>query len=129
MKKNRIKFLIVLVISIILLYPFYKLFKEPGGIETKKIYSAYSAKDLLLKVEKNDTFWSTKIVKINGLITAIGKKGITLDNKIYCQFNESLNIKQLQTNTTITLKGRIIGYDDLLEELKLDQCIKIKPSL
>lgn len=129
MKKNRIKFLIVLVISIILLFPFYKLFKEPEGIETKKIYSTYSAKNLLLKVEKNDTFWNAKIVEINGTITAIGKKGITLDGKIYCQFKEGLNTKNLQPNTTITLKGRIIGYDDLLEELKLDQCIKIKPSL
>ena len=26
----------------------------------------------------------------------------------------------------ITLKGRIVGYDDIMEEIKLDQCIVIK---
>lgn len=129
MKKNRIKFLILLVICIGLIYAFYSLVKEPEGIETKKVHNSSSAKDLLLEVEKNDSLWNAKIVEINGTITAIGKKGITLDGKIYCQFKEGLNTKKLQPNTTITLKGRIIGYDDLLEELKLDQCIKIKPTL
>lgn len=129
MKKNRIKFLIVLVISIVLIHTFYSLVKAPEGIETKKVNSSSSAKDLLVKVEKNDSLWNAKIVEIHGTITAIDKKGITLDSKIYCQFKEGSNTKKLQPNTTIILKGRIIGYDDLLEELKLDQCIKIKPTL
>ena len=29
-------------------------------------------------------------------------------------------------NNDVTIKGRCIGYDDLLEELKMDQCIIIK---
>ena len=32
-------------------------------------------------------------------------------------------LKKINPTNDISLKGRIIGYDDLLEELKLDQCI------
>jgi hypothetical protein len=28
----------------------------------------------------------------------------------------------LKVNDSVTVKGRCIGFDDLLEEIKLDQC-------
>jgi hypothetical protein len=31
-------------------------------------------------------------------------------------------LSKLKVNDTIVVKGRCIGYDDLLEEIKLDQC-------
>jgi hypothetical protein len=33
------------------------------------------------------------------------------------------DLQKINPSNNISLKGRIIGYDDLLEELKLDQCI------
>ena len=45
-----------------------------------------------------------------------------IDNSIIC------NLKELDPSITkdqvITLKGRVVGYDDLMGELKLDQCFK-----
>lgn len=33
---------------------------------------------------------------------------------------------ELKANNPISVKGRCIGYDDLLEEIKLDQCSIVK---
>jgi len=45
-----------------------------------------------------------------------------LDHSIIC------NLKELDTtlkeNQTIIVKGRLVGFDDLLGEIKLDQCFK-----
>ena len=57
---------------------------------------------------------------MSGIVTAIGSKSVTISNKIYCQF-ETLN-SDLKVNDSIAVKGRCIGFDDLLEEIKLDQC-------
>ena len=37
----------------------------------------------------------------------------TLHDAIFCQFKE--NISSLKLNKTTAIKGRVIGYDDLLE--------------
>ena len=128
-KKHKIIILLLLIISITCYVGFTCLMKAPEKIETKAVFFSSSAKDLLFNVQKNDTVWSSKIVQLKGVITAIGSKGITLENQIYCQLKEEQDVANFKLNTLISLKGRIIGYDDVLEELKLDQCIKIIPTL
>ena len=61
---------------------------------------------------------------VSGLVTAIDSKSLTIENKVYAQF-ETLN-SDLNVNDSVTVKGRCIGFDDLLEEIKLDQCSIIK---
>jgi hypothetical protein len=34
--------------------------------------------------------------------------------------------EQVMLNSQVKIKGRVTGYDDLLEELKLDQCLIVK---
>ena len=64
-----------------------------------------------------------KAIEITGKVTAVENSLVTLNGKISCllQTNEKVDL-----NTSIVIKGRVTGYDDLLEELKLDQCIIIK---
>ena len=67
--------------------------------------------------------WQDKIVVVSGEVTNIDEKGIMLSSKIYCQLKQVTDLQKINPSNNISLKGRIIGYDDLLEELKLDQCI------
>jgi hypothetical protein len=64
-----------------------------------------------------------KAIAIEGTITAVNGKEIILDNTIVCQCND---ITSCQKDQKIMIKGRVVGYDDLLGELKLDQCFTIK---
>ena len=62
-----------------------------------------------------------KTIVISGEITEINSNFITLENSIFCQFENSIP-KSIKKNTPVFLKGRYIGFDDLLGEIKLDQC-------
>jgi tRNA_anti-like len=61
-----------------------------------------------------------KAVAVSGTITSVKDKEVILDNSIICTMKNTN--PSLSKNQKITLKGRVVGYDDLMSELKLDQC-------
>ena len=73
-------------------------------------------------VETANKKYLEKAIAIKGTITKITGTEVIIDNSIIC------NLKELDPSITkdqvITLKGRVVGYDDLMGELKLDQCFK-----
>ncbi len=73
-------------------------------------------------IEVSNKKYLEKAIAIKGTITKITGKEVIIDNSIIC------NLKDLdgtiQENQVITIKGRVVGYDDLMGELKLDQCFK-----
>ncbi|WP_269235112.1 OB-fold protein [Flavobacterium flavigenum] len=71
-------------------------------------------------IEKSNTKYLEKAIAVKGIVSKISPKQIIIDHTIVCDLKESdSSIKQGQP---LTLKGRVVGYDDLMGELKLDQC-------
>jgi len=101
---------------------FYAM-QPPAKIESKKVDFTGSSDSFLSEVQKDFAVWQDKVVLLTGTVTTADENGIILSNQIYCQFREDVDKTAIQSNQEIKLKGRVIGYDDLLEELKLDQCI------
>jgi hypothetical protein len=97
--------------------------QPPTIIENKKIDFTGSSDELLLRITDHTEEWQDKIVVVSGEVTSSDDKGIMLSRKIYCQLKQVTDLQKINPSNNISLKGRIIGYDDLLEELKLDQCI------
>ncbi len=97
--------------------------RPPAKIESKAVDFTGNSDDFMVKIKENASAWENKVVALTGEITGKDDKGITLSNQIYCQFRDDVDFSLLEEGATLTLKGRVIGYDDLLEELKLDQCI------
>lgn len=62
-----------------------------------------------------------KTVEVSGLISDINPNDITIDDTVFCQFSEGVETTK-DKDSNIKIKGRVIGYDDLLEQVKLDQC-------
>lgn len=62
---------------------------------------------------------------VRGSITEIEPEALILNNRVYITFNQSTN-KSFDLGTIVDVKGRCIGYDELLEWVKLDQAIVIK---
>jgi len=61
-----------------------------------------------------------KPVAISGTVTSVNGNEVIVDEVINCNFlTADSSIKKDQK---VVVKGRVIGYDDLLGELKLDQC-------
>jgi len=63
-------------------------------------------------------------ITVSGVITSFNTENIMINNKIFCKFDNIVN--KININDSIVVKGRCIGYDELLEEIKLDQCSIVK---
>ena len=122
LKKSKPYILVFLVLAIIGGIVLYKYMYKPHE-KTEEIESSFLGKstDFIKKVEVDYAPWYTKTVELTGSITAIVDNGFILDDFMYCQLREPN--KGLTKNQMVTVKGTIIGYDELLNELKLNQCI------
>jgi hypothetical protein len=101
------------------------LYQNHRNIQLEKAEVIVSAEGLIDFFKKNESEKVlNKILEINGLLTEIDSKSVTIDNKVQCSFN--FEIKDFKINQNITVKGRCIGYDELFEIVKIDQSSIIK---
>lgn len=106
-------------------------YKDHRNIATEK--SDFEITVLKLRTEflENDSIannkYQDKTIEVVGEITSVDRetKGIVLDQKLYGTFNEALP-DDLVVGKLVKIKGRFIGFDDLLEEFKLDQITLVK---
>ncbi len=122
------KLLIILIIIIVIIFAVYKYaFRAPENISKADIDVTINAVELVMEFSDNlsisETKYFEKIIVVNGLITEIESEGITLNEGIFCKLN---NVIDLKAGDKIKVKGLYIGYDDLFEVIKLDQCTIIE---
>lgn len=129
MKKN--KFLLVFLLVAVLGYVLYSyVYKGHRDIASEKgsfLVTANSIHDEFKANEKKATQkYLDKTIDVYGKISNVdvSENAIILDEKLFAVFKEKLpsNLKEV---SNVKIKGRFIGYDDLLEELKMDQCVLI----
>ena len=120
LKKN--KFIVFLLAICCFGYVSYTyLMKPPTGIQSKQVAFTGTTTAFITKFQENATDWLNRVVVLEGVVTSKDENGITLNNQVYCQFSSKQKIVVAQQ--TLKIKCCFIGYDDLLNELKLDQCI------
>lgn len=87
-------------------------------VTVQEIFSAFTTNDSLANAKYLD-----KTVALRGKISNIDfdNKIITVDEKLSARFNEKLP-QNIKSQDSINLKGRVVGFDDLLEEIQMDQC-------
>jgi len=71
-------------------------------------------------VAKATLKYSDKAIVISGKVTAVSDSTVTIDNTIICNFK--IPDASIKNEQSISVKGRLVGFDDLMGELKLDQC-------
>lgn len=74
-------------------------------------------------LESSNKKYLEKPIAISGKVTAVTGTEITLDNTVICSLKKQE--ESIKNNQSISLKGRVVGYDDLMEEVKIDQCFII----
>jgi hypothetical protein len=123
MKKRYIA-IILLIVTLVITY-FY-VHKEHRKIEEETavfiITSEQIDRDFIQNSLNAEAKYLNQTIEISGLVSEVNHNNITLDGQIFCQFNNNIE-NPPGINSEIKIKGRFIGYDDLLEEIKLDQCI------
>lgn len=127
MKRKRIAFVIVALLLLVSsgIYFYYGfLFKEARNIESEMPDLSIATTKLLYDYNSNpkkaDSLYLNKTIEITGKVTKETDSVVILDNAVFCLFTQKIKGKLI--NNEITVKGKCIGYDELFEEVKLDQC-------
>ncbi|WP_191858305.1 OB-fold protein [Hanstruepera ponticola] len=117
-----------IIISILILlgvFGYNYLYQDHRDIQTEKSIYKVSSQNLIEEFQINsddsESKYLDKTITVFGYISHVDVHSVVIDNVVFCQFEERLNPKLKESNN-ITIKGRFLGYDDLLEEIKLDQC-------
>ena len=68
------------------------------------------------------------VVVLKARVTSVRLGGVQLEKVVSIQYNENenLNFENINVGDILVIKGGYLGYDDLLEEYKLINCIILK---
>jgi uncharacterized membrane protein len=122
MKKKLLigSFLIVLAIIAIVMYiykPHRNIQEETAThqIEAKTLYESFTSDEQTANQKFLD-----QVIEIKGKVTALDKenKSIVLDNHVNASGIKTINVS---LNQDVVVKGRCVGYDEIMEEIAVDQ--------
>lgn len=130
-KKTATIFVTLLLLASAGIYFYYGfLFKEARNIESERPTVSTSATNLMNEYnsnqEKSDSLYLNKTIEVTGKVTKETDSVVVLDSIVFCLFIKKKRNKLL--NSRLSVKGKCIGYDELFQEVKLDQCIINKQS-
>jgi hypothetical protein len=91
-------------------------------VTVNEVYNDFTTNDSLANKKYLD-----KTLALKGKISNIDfeNKMVTVDEKLSARFTDKLP-ESIKPQDSINLKGRLVGFDDLLEEIQLDQCSIVK---
>lgn len=118
------RFILIIILFIVGVVGYKYIYKAHRNIETEKaVFKVQSGEIVIefsLNVENATKKYLNKTIEVSGIITDIRDNVIMLDHKIVCYMIDLTNNNSL-LNSEVIIKGRFIGYDELLEEFKIDQ--------
>ncbi|WP_124980711.1 OB-fold protein [Nonlabens xiamenensis] len=123
---KKILLVVLILIALVGLSGYYFIYQDHRDIASEDAIATYEADELLAIFQdadtENDRDIIDQVIQVQGKITSQESFNITLDNKVFIELAEELSSTN---NTVLMIKGRCVGYDDLLEEIKIDQAIII----
>lgn len=106
------------------------MYQDHRDISTETAAFVISVPELEKEFVANDSLasikYQDKTIEFSAKVTALDpeNKAIILDSKIFATFNDSIS-KEIILGKKLRIKGRFLGYDELLEEFKMDQTLII----
>ncbi|MEC3908370.1 hypothetical protein VOI54_15170 [Tamlana sp. 2201CG12-4] len=129
MARNKNKLWLIILITLILLtiVGIMYIYQEHRDIKTESPVFVLTSGVLIQQFSSNtsesEKKYLDKVIEVSGIISHIDGNSLTLNDKLFCLLQNP--VPNIIINTSTKVKGRCIGYDDLLQEVKLDQCIII----
>lgn len=125
--KTGLVLLLILILSLFGVYK-YMLNAAKRNIETEKVAFSITTKAFSDAFANEETIANTKYlnktIEVKGIVTDINDKQLIVDGIVICDMLENQN-PEIKNKVT-TIKGRFVGYDNLMGEFKLDQCTLTK---
>ena len=125
--KNKKVLLIVLVVIIVGAIAGYNyIYQDHRDIQSEKPAYTVKATDFISDFQTNEeeatAKYLNKTIQVEGILSSIDGNTVVVENVVFFALSENETPPDTNLlNTTIQVKARCIGYDNLLEEIKLDQ--------
>lgn len=124
MKKKILLIGVLLLVGVSVKLYFY-MYKDHRDVSTEEAKFAVTVADLqsqfVKDVVSSNAKYLDKAIEVSGIVTSIDAAGhsVVLDEKLSAVFLDS-TLAGVALQKSVRIKGRFLGYDDLLEELKMD---------
>ncbi|MBL0014077.1 MAG: hypothetical protein IPP30_10280 [Flavobacterium sp.] len=125
MKKKILLIGVLLLVGLSVGLYFY-MYKDHRDVSTEEAKYSVTALDLQSQFSK-DLVGSNKkyldeAIEVSGIITSIdsARHSVVLDSKLSAVLKDS-TLVGITVQKSVRIKGRFVGYDDLLEELRIDE--------
>ncbi|MEZ4802033.1 MAG: hypothetical protein R2797_04615 [Gelidibacter sp.] len=123
------KWLVIILLILIVVIGYNYVFQDHRNISAEMPKFSLTAdaiqKDFITDISISEKKYLNKTVAITGTISEGDVTELTLNSHVFCQLMDSLETP-IKKESKVKIKGRVIGYDDLLEQVKMDQCTLIK---
>ena len=118
-------FLIVIILVIIGGYMGYNyVFKGPRDVKNESAELTITALKLKADFSSDQNAANTKYIGktilVNGKVTEKNNESITLNNGVICVLSATEK-NNITINSAVKIKGKVDGYDDLFEQVKLTE--------
>lgn len=117
-----------MVLLTIALIVYNYIYKNHRNISTETPSFVVESTSLLTEftsnMEMSSKKYLDKTIEITGLVTTVHVTSLEIEQSISCYFKDTIVNNKL-LNNKIIIKGRCIGFDELLERIKMDQCVII----
>lgn len=108
------------------LYVFNKPHRVPANETAAYQISAEEIRnDFINNQEEANEKYVDKVVEVRGIVLEVNELGVSLDNVVSCVAGDGNTFSGIAEGDDIVIKGRVIAFDDLLEEVKMDNCVKL----
>ncbi len=124
--KKKILIAGILIIGLLSIGVYFYMYKDHRDIATEEAKFVMTVKDLQAQFVSDavgaNAKYLDKTIEVSGVVTSIdiASHSVVLDEKLSAVFKDSV-LSGINLHNSIKIKGRFLGYDDLLEELKLDE--------
>ncbi len=123
MRNRKTRLLVIgLLLGVLIVIVYKTLYPEHRNIAAQSADFILSANELTQEMSQTEMAkkYGDKVIHTYGRISAIDGNIVTLEDGVVVNLLD-VSGHVLEIGDSIAIKGRCIGYDDLLEEVKLDQ--------
>jgi hypothetical protein len=125
MKKSRV--IAMMLLSIILAagsFLYYQFNKPHRDFNAEEAAYTLSAEGLVKAYQQDpslsDSLYVDQLVAVSGEISELKENALLLSPGIYLSLDSTQSIEALQVGQQVSLVGRVLSYDPLFEEVKMD---------
>lgn len=122
------KVILIVLFLLALIGGYFYIYKEHRNIAKEEVSYDIAVLALFLEYQSNESTanakYLDKTIVVSGKVSSLNREtqSMVIDEKLFATFLNEIP-STIKPNSQIKIKGRLIGYDSLLEEIKMDQCI------